>query len=160
MKLKHILVHRLSRYATPGQLRYRRKGEKKRVLRSYRKSRHPPEPVSKHNDDVKQLVGISKTPATYQKYEVTRRHLSEFIQRKYNLSDISIEGDNPDNYYRLRVVFANRCQMWSKHPLPSSCSFSNASSDCTQQRNDCRRPVHNYKIRLSVWTEGICRKMN
>ena len=28
----------------------------------------------KHNDDVKQLVGISKTIATYRKYEVTRRH--------------------------------------------------------------------------------------
>ena len=33
----------------------------------------------KHNDDVKQLVGISKTIATYRKYEVTRRHLAEFI---------------------------------------------------------------------------------
>lgn len=49
----------------------------------------------KHNDDVKQLVGISKTPATYQKYEVTRRHLAAFIQRKYNLSDISIKEITP-----------------------------------------------------------------
>lgn len=49
----------------------------------------------KHNDDVKQLIGISKTPATYQKYEVTRRHLSAFIQRKYNLSDISIKEITP-----------------------------------------------------------------
>lgn len=40
----------------------------------------------KHNDDVKQLVGISKTIATYRKYEVTRRHLAEFIQSKYNIS--------------------------------------------------------------------------
>ena len=31
----------------------------------------------KHNDDVKQLVGISKTIATYRKYEVTRRHLAD-----------------------------------------------------------------------------------
>lgn len=49
----------------------------------------------KHNEDVKQLVGISKSPATYQKYEVTRRHLAEFIQRKYNLSDISIKEITP-----------------------------------------------------------------
>lgn len=49
----------------------------------------------KHNDDVKQLIGISKTPATYQKYEVTRRHLAAFIQRKYNLSDISIKEITP-----------------------------------------------------------------
>jgi len=49
----------------------------------------------KHNEDVKQLIGISKTPATYQKYEVTRRHLAAFIQRKYNLSDISIKEITP-----------------------------------------------------------------
>ena len=49
----------------------------------------------KHNDDVKQLVGISKTIATYRKYEVTRRHLAEFIQSKYNLSDISIKEITP-----------------------------------------------------------------
>lgn len=49
----------------------------------------------KHNDDVKQLVGISKTIATYRKYEVTRRHLSEFIQSKYNVSDISIKEITP-----------------------------------------------------------------
>lgn len=34
----------------------------------------------KHNDDMKQLVGISKTIVTYCKYEVTRRHLAEFIR--------------------------------------------------------------------------------
>ena len=49
----------------------------------------------KHNDDVKQLVGISKTIATYRKYEVTRRHLAEFIQSKYNVSDISIKEISP-----------------------------------------------------------------
>lgn len=49
----------------------------------------------KHNDDVKQLIGISKTKATYQKYEVTKRHLAEFIQRKYHLSDISIKEITP-----------------------------------------------------------------
>lgn len=49
----------------------------------------------KHNDDVKQLVGISKTIATYRKYEVTRRHLAEFIRSKYNVSDISIKEITP-----------------------------------------------------------------
>ena len=44
----------------------------------------------KHNEDVAQLVGISKTKATYQKYEVTRKHLESFIKYKYNISDIYI----------------------------------------------------------------------
>lgn len=48
----------------------------------------------KHNNDVKQLIGISKSASTYQKYEVTRKHLENFIRYKYNLSDISLQEIN------------------------------------------------------------------
>jgi len=49
---------------------------------------------TRHNDDVKKLVGISKAKATYQKYEVTRKHLSNFIKERYSLSDISLKEIN------------------------------------------------------------------
>ena len=49
---------------------------------------------ARHNEDVFKLVGISKSKATYQKYEVTRRHLAEFIRSRYNLSDISLKEIN------------------------------------------------------------------
>ena len=48
----------------------------------------------KHNNDVKALIGISKSASTYQKYEVTRKHLESFIQHKYRLSDISLKEIN------------------------------------------------------------------
>ncbi len=48
----------------------------------------------KHNNDVKQLIGISKSASTYQKYEVTRKHLESFIERKYKLSDIALKEIN------------------------------------------------------------------
>lgn len=48
----------------------------------------------KHNNDVKQLIGISKSASTYQKYEVTRKHLASFIQYKYNISDIALKEIN------------------------------------------------------------------
>lgn len=48
----------------------------------------------KHNNDVKSLVGISKSAATYQKYEVTRKHIADFIKSKYNLSDIALRSVN------------------------------------------------------------------
>ncbi|MDL2223379.1 site-specific integrase [Bacteroidales bacterium OttesenSCG-928-M11] len=48
----------------------------------------------KHNDDVKSLIGISKSKATYQKYEVTRKHLADFISSKYHLSDIPLNAIN------------------------------------------------------------------
>ena len=48
----------------------------------------------RHNDDVKKLIGISKSKATHQKYEVTRKHLACFIKKRYNLSDISMKEIN------------------------------------------------------------------
>ena len=45
----------------------------------------------KHNDDVLKLIGISKSAATYQKYEVTRKHLQKFLQLKYQITDISLK---------------------------------------------------------------------
>ncbi len=48
----------------------------------------------KHNNDVKALIGISKSASTYQKYEVTRKHLENFIQHKYNMSDIALKEIN------------------------------------------------------------------
>lgn len=49
----------------------------------------------KHNDDVSQLIGISKSKATYQKYQVTKRHISEFMRIKYNISDIYVKEISP-----------------------------------------------------------------
>ena len=37
------------------------------------------EQFTRHNEDVERLIGISKSKATYQKYEVTRKHLCNFI---------------------------------------------------------------------------------
>jgi site-specific recombinase XerD len=45
----------------------------------------------KHNEDVEKLVGISKSKATHQKYEVTRKHLTNFIKEKYNRSDMGLK---------------------------------------------------------------------
>jgi len=48
----------------------------------------------KHNEDVKSLIGISKSAATYQKYEVTRKHITNFISSKYHVSDIALKSIN------------------------------------------------------------------
>ena len=45
----------------------------------------------KHNEDVKKLIGVSKSAGTYQKYEVTRKHLQKFMQLKYQITDISLK---------------------------------------------------------------------
>ena len=48
----------------------------------------------RHNEDVEKLVGISKSKATYQKYEVTRKHLAGLIRDRYNMSDIPLKDIN------------------------------------------------------------------
>ena len=106
----------------------------------------------KHNEDVKLLVGISKTIATYRKYEVTRRHLAEFIQSKYNLSDISIREITP--------MFITDFELYSASAVtirpPSSCSFSSASlslPETTAYWTKTRLPA--IKSGWKKWTGGI-----
>ena len=48
----------------------------------------------RHNDDVRKLVGISKSKTTWQKYERTKNHLTEFLKVKYKVSDISFKEIN------------------------------------------------------------------
>lgn len=65
----------------------------------------------KHNEDVKKLVGITKSAATYQKYEVSRKHLTNFIQHNYNVSDIAIRELTPKFIaeYELYLLTAAKC---------------------------------------------------
>ena len=108
----------------------------------------------KHNDDVKQLVGISKTIATYRKYEVTRRHLAEFIQSKYNVSDISIKEIAPMFITDFELYLRTACK----------CSY-NTTAKFMQffkriiiiARNNgilVNDPFANYKIRLEKVDRG------
>ena len=108
----------------------------------------------KHNDDVKQLVGISKTIATYRKYEVTRRHLTEFIQSKYNISDIAINEITPMFITDFELYLRTTCK----------CSY-NTTAKFMQffkriiliARNNgilIGDPFANYKIRLEKVDRG------
>ena len=45
----------------------------------------------KHNEDVQKLVGISKSVATYAKYDRCMRRLEEFMQAKYRIKDIALK---------------------------------------------------------------------
>lgn len=45
----------------------------------------------RHNEDVQKLVGISKSAATYRKYDRCFRRVEEFIQAKYRVKDIALK---------------------------------------------------------------------
>ena len=44
----------------------------------------------KHNKDVEKLIGISKSKATYQKYEVTRKHITRSFETWLSMTLLSI----------------------------------------------------------------------
>lgn len=48
----------------------------------------------KHNEDARSLIGKGLVADTVEKYELTRRRLSEFMTFKYSLSDINIKDVN------------------------------------------------------------------
>ena len=47
-----------------------------------------------HNDKVKELVGHVYSPGTLQRYETSLKHTKDFMQWKYNISDIGISKIN------------------------------------------------------------------
>lgn len=64
----------------------------------------------RHNEDVKKLIGISKSKATYQKCEVTRKHLTNFIKEKYNVGDISFKEINHQFITDFEVYLLSTCR--------------------------------------------------
>ena len=108
----------------------------------------------KHNDNMKQLVGISRTIATYRKYEVTRRHLADFIHDKYNLSDIPIREITPMFITDFELYLRTACK----------CGYNTAAkfllflkSIIIVARNNgilTKDPFANYKIQMKKVDRG------
>ena len=108
----------------------------------------------KHNDDVKQLVGISKTIATYRKYEVTRRHLAEFIQSKYNLSDISIKEITPMFITDFELYLRTTCKCGYNTTAKFMQFFKRIILIARNNGILIGDPFANYKIRLEKVDRG------
>ncbi|MDR2844227.1 MAG: site-specific integrase, partial [Candidatus Symbiothrix sp.] len=47
-----------------------------------------------HNEEKKKLIGRTISESTYDKYRITRDHLTEFLKKEYHLSDISLKDIN------------------------------------------------------------------
>ena len=47
-----------------------------------------------HNENIKKLIGIDFSADTYQKYEACRKHLADYIKKKYKQDDIELSQIN------------------------------------------------------------------
>ena len=108
----------------------------------------------KHNDDVKQLVGISKTIATYRKYEVTRRHLAGFIRSKYNVSDISIKEISPMFITDFELYLRTVCKCGYNTTAKFMQFFKRIIIIARNNGILVNDPFANYKIRLEKVDRG------
>lgn len=108
----------------------------------------------KHNEDVKQLIGVTKSAATYQKYEVTRKHLQTFIETKYKVSDISLLDVNHMfiTDFEVYLLTAGKC---SKNTTAKFMQFFKRIILIARNNglivND---PFANYKIRIQKVDRG------
>lgn len=59
-----------------------------------------------YNQDVKKLIGIDSSEATWTKYDRTKRFVKDFIQWKYKTEDIHIQN--------LNMEFVNHLELWFK----------------------------------------------
>lgn len=112
----------------------------------------------KHNADVKSLIGINKSKATYQKYEVTLKHISNFIRDKYNLSDIAFAEINHSFITDFETYLLVDCKCNSNTTAKFMQFFKRIILIARNNGWLTFDPFANYKIRLSKVDRGYLTK--
>lgn len=64
-----------------------------------------------HNENIRKQVGISRSNASYQKYEAARKHLESFLKSERQLDDIPLNKINHDfiNEFEIYLRTAAKC---------------------------------------------------
>lgn len=109
----------------------------------------------KHNETVKEQVGISKTKPTYQKYEITRKHLADFIKSKYNLSDIAIKEINLMFITDFEVYLRTTCKCNANTTAKFMQFFKRIVIIALRNGILTIDPFLNYKIRIKTVDRGF-----
>ena len=108
----------------------------------------------KHNNDVKSLIGISKSASTFQKYEVTRKHLENFIQYKHNRSDIALKEINLMFITDFEVYLKTTCKCNGNTTAKFMQFFKRIILIARNNGVIIGDPFANYKIRLQRVDRG------
>lgn len=108
----------------------------------------------KHNEDVFSLIGKSKSKATYQKYEVSRKHVQSFLKTKYNLSDISLKEVNHMFITDFEVYLMTTCKCGANTTAKFMQFFKRIIIIAKNNGWIQTDPFANYKIRLKKVDRG------
>lgn len=112
----------------------------------------------RHNADVKSLIGISKSKATYQKYEVTLKHTISFLRKRYNLSDIHFAEINHMFISDFETFLMVDCQCQSNTTAKFMQFFKRIILIARNNGWMLHDPFVNYKIRINKVDRGYLTK--
>lgn len=112
----------------------------------------------KHNTDVKSLVGISKSKATHQKYEVTLKHVTSFLRKKYSLSDIPFAEINHMFISDFETFLMVDCKCQANTTAKFMQFFKRIILIARNNGWMLHDPFSNYKIRLKKVDRGYLTK--
>ena len=116
------------------------------------------EMFKKHNYDVKSLIGISKSKATYQKYEVTLKHTTSFLRKRYNLTDIHFAEINHMFISDFETFLMVDCQCQSNTTAKFMQFFKRIILIARNNGWMLHDPFVNYKIRINKVDRGYLTK--
>ena len=108
----------------------------------------------RHNEDIEKLVGISKTKATLQKYEIALKRLRDFIKIRYNASDISLKDINHMFISDFEIYLVASCNCGPNTTAKFMQRFRTIIIMAKNNGLIHRDPFSNYKIRFKKVDRG------
>ena len=108
----------------------------------------------RHNEDVFKLIGISKSKSTYQKYEITRKHLSSFLKQRYNIPDIFLKEINHMFLSDFEVYLLTTCGCNANTTAKFMQFFKRIIIIAKNNGWIYTDPFANYKIRIATVDRG------
>lgn len=107
-----------------------------------------------HNENSRKQIGISITRPTYLKYEVTRRHLTNFILSEYNLSDMPLRDINHKFIAGFESFLRTECKCCHNTTVKFLQFFRRIIIIARENGKLQTNPFAEYKVRLEEVDRG------
>ncbi len=109
---------------------------------------------TKHIQNIHELIGISITKVTVQRYRAARNHLAEFIKMKYHVSDIAVKSINDMFIRDFEVYLLSQARM-SNNTMSKSMQYLKKMINIAINNGFIvQNPFANYKIKFKKVDRG------
>ncbi len=102
----------------------------------------------KHNDEIEVLIGKDYAPATHVRFKTSLKHIQEFLQWKYKVSDIDIREINHEFITGFEFYLKSECNCAQNTVVKHMKAFGKIIRICLANGWIERNPFINYKNKL------------